>query len=132
MNENMEQKYGYEGKYRYENWMSILEGIQREQSYKSEQDLQSSIQRLIQTVQEDRQKALNKINFLDKVKKIGILLMVLFLVGGLILYLINIFPVWWGVVFFAGLFLTIIGVKSQNSPTGILVAAKDFEDQYLK
>lgn len=132
MNENMEQKYGYAGKDRYENWMSMLESIRREQSYKSDQDIQSSIQRLIQTVQDDRQRAFNKINFLEKVKMIGIILMVIFLVGGFILYEIKSFPVWWGVVFFAGLILTIIGAKSQNSPIGICAAAKDFEDQYLK
>lgn len=132
MNENMKQKYGYAGMDRYEDWMSMLESIQREQSYKSDQDIQSSIQRLIQTVQDDRQRAFNKINFLEKVKMIGIILMVLFVVGAFIFYKINIIPVWWGVVFFAGLILTIIGAKSQDSPIGICVAAKDFEDQYLK
>lgn len=132
-NEDFEQKYGSVGKYRYENWMMMLENIQRDRSYKRDEEIQNDIQRLIQAVEDDRRGAFKKINFLDKLKIAGVVLIVLFV---LLIVLAEVFKFgifgWWGITFFAGVLLIVIGVKGQKSPTGILIAAKDFEDQYLK
>ena len=120
--------YGSNGKMCYENWTRMLEEIQRRQSYGENFDVDAAVKQLIQTIEDDKQKAYRRIGNYKKVIIAGVIIIVLLFVipnvtgnfGSYMLFML-----------FAGIGAIYFGNSMKNDEYGIFTAAKEFQDKYL-